>query len=121
MQLTIGKHFEFEASHQLPDQECYGKCRHLHGHRYQLEVEITGDIDQRGWICDFADLKRMVRGLVIDKFDHQHLNDWFEIPTAENIAIWIFHTLQQALAQSSYRLWRVRLYETSNSYAEVRQ
>ncbi|RME04261.1 MAG: 6-carboxytetrahydropterin synthase QueD [Planctomycetota bacterium] len=120
MRICIGRHFQFEASHQLPQEhECYGKCRHLHGHRYELEVQIEGELNPRGWICDFAELKDIVHRHVIDKFDHQHLNHFFEIPTAEHIALWIFQTLQKALRDKEYQLVKIRLYETEKNYAEV--
>ena len=120
MKTVIGKHFNFEASHLLPEKECYGKCRHLHGHRYELEVQIEGEIDEEGWICNFSDVRSLVKKHVLDKYDHQHLNDYFPIPTAENIALAIYRVLDNALREKNYHLHKIRLYETANSYAEVK-
>lgn len=121
MKIIIGKHFEFEASHQLPEAECYGKCSNLHGHRYELQVEVSGDINSYGWICNFSDVKEVVKRLVINKLDHQHLNQFFDLPTAEHIAVWIYKQIEEEIKEKDYTLERVKLYETSNSYAEIRR
>jgi 6-pyruvoyltetrahydropterin/6-carboxytetrahydropterin synthase len=113
----IGKRFVFEAAHQL-NGEIYGRCSNLHGHRYEITIEIEGEINQYGWICDFAELEEMMKE-VIFRFDHHNLNDYFRTPTVENIAKEIFETLDKKLALKPYRLSRVLLYETSDSYAEV--
>ena len=46
MKIKIGKHFTFDASHQLPCNPIYGKCQSLHGHTYHLTVEVEGEIYQ---------------------------------------------------------------------------
>ncbi len=117
MKIQMGKHFEFEASHKLEGHA--GKCCNLHGHRYELEVKAEGKIDINGWICDFGDFSQLIERLVIEKLDHQHLNDHFEIPTAENIAIWIFNTLKQATQDDVLNITMVRLYETRRCFAEI--
>lgn len=121
--MIIAKHFEFEASHQLPNEECYGKCRNLHGHRYQLEVRIDGKVNEKGWVCNFSDIKKIVKERVIDKLDHSHLNDRIDLPTAENILLWIKKEIKPYLwsneGEERYYLHSLKLYETSNSYAEL--
>lgn len=119
MRLIIGKHFDFEASHQLPDAPCYGKCSHLHGHRYELTVEIIGPVNEQGWVCNFTDLKQLVKIHIIDKLDHSHLNQQFALPTVENITVWIFQTLQKVFQEQPFQLHKVKLYETATSYAEL--
>jgi 6-pyruvoyltetrahydropterin/6-carboxytetrahydropterin synthase len=119
MEVTIGKHFEFEASHKLPDEAVYGKCSKLHGHRYELDIEIEGRIKPAGWVCDFGELKDMVNEHVIKKYDHSNLNDFFDIPTVENIAVQIFNALDVLLKDKDYKLNKVKIYETRTSYAEI--
>lgn len=119
MQMKVGRHFEFEASHQLPKEEIYGLCSNLHGHRYELDVEVRGTVGKEGWICNFSEIKAIVQKKILDKFDHAYLNDYFEVPTAENIIMWIDATLTKALEGKNYELCRVRLYETSKCYAEI--
>ena len=73
-------------------------------------------------VLDFGYLKEIVKKWVVDKFDHSYLNDFFPIPTAEHMAQWIFLKLDVFLQDNFGRgsqLEKVRLYETSNSYAEV--
>jgi 6-pyruvoyltetrahydropterin/6-carboxytetrahydropterin synthase len=118
LKTRIGRHFSFEAAHQLFGEQ-YGKCQNLHGHRYELTIEIEGEIDDSGWICDFAELDREVTREVLEKFDHQNLNSFFKVPTVEHIAHSVFATLDKSLSGKSYRLARVLLYETSDSYADV--
>lgn len=118
MRTRIGKQFDFEAAHQLRG-EIYGKCQNLHGHRYHLVIEIEGDVNKFGWVCDFAELDELVNERVIKRYDHQNLSDHFEIPTVENIARSIFEILEKGLNNKSYVLSKVVLHETADSYAEV--
>ena len=39
--LTITRKLEFDAGHRIPDHK--SQCRNLHGHRYTLEITLTGD------------------------------------------------------------------------------
>ena len=117
--LSVTKKFEFAYAHFLPKHK--GKCINLHGHGGVLEVELiktkTTDqlCDYEGMIIDFGDMKRLVNEAVIDKLDHQYLNDLMEIPTAENLVWWVVIELENVFG---YSLQRVRIYETPNSYAE---
>jgi len=119
--LSITKKFDFCYGHHLPDHK--GKCRHQHGHNSVLEVEliptnITSQLcDYDGMIIDFGDMKRLVNETVIDKLDHQYLNNLIPIPTAENLVMWIVQGLRNVFGSS---LQRVRIYETPTSYAEWR-
>ncbi len=91
----------------------------MHGHRYELTVEIEGEVNQDGWICDFAELDQEVREKVLDRFDHQNLNDHLKVPTVENIALLIFNDLDAAFRKKPYSVARVVLYETHDAYAEI--
>ena len=117
--LSIVKKFEFCYGHCLPGHK--GRCKNVHGHNSQLEVELvmsetTEKIrDYDDMIIDFGDFKKLVTETVIDKLDHQYLNDFIENPVAENIVLWVARELQNVFGNS---LVRVRVSETSNSYAE---
>lgn len=119
MEMKIGRHFEFEAAHHLPEKEIYGPCSNLHGHRYELDVEVRGKIANEGWICNFTEFKAVVQKEVVDKFDHSYLNVYFDLPTVENMVVWIDSVLTKAFEGKSYEICRVRLYETSKCYAEI--
>lgn len=121
-EVIVTKLFSFDAAHRLEEYE--GKCAHLHGHTYRLEVSVRGIPDDRGIVLDFADLKQMVNEHIISKYDHQFLNDHFSFnTTAENLVIFFFEVIDQALQRSLHgskvRLWHVRLWETPSSCAEI--
>jgi 6-pyruvoyl-tetrahydropterin synthase len=50
-------------------------------------------------------MKEIVEMQVIEKLDHQSLNDLFENPTAEHILEWVAHQLKGTLPLYSLRLW----------------
>ena len=113
--VTLGRRFRFDASHLLPHHQ--GKCRHLHGHGYELEVLCKGPIDAAsGMLLDFADLKKRVREQVLDHLDHKHLNDVLPNPTAEELAVWIY----EALRSDDLPLDEIRLYETPTCFVSYR-
>jgi 6-pyruvoyltetrahydropterin/6-carboxytetrahydropterin synthase len=117
--MQIRKHFRFEAAHVLPDHP--GKCSRMHGHSYRLEVAIVGPIQTRGpargMIEDFDTIKTVVRETVVERLDHQTLNDLIENPTAENIIGWIWEQLAPKLSG----LDELVLWETANSCAVLRR
>ena len=115
--LMVTKVFTFDYAHKLPGYQ--GKCANLHGHGSRLEVEVieTEAIKStyEGMVMDFSDLKEIVEGKVLRYLDHQYINVFMLIPTAENMVEWIVKELEEELGTS---LQRVRLYETPDSYAE---
>lgn len=118
MKTTITVSLTFAAAHQLPEHT--GKCARLHGHTYGLEVTVEGTPQESGpavgMVMDFADLRERVRELIVDRLDHQLLNDLFDqVPTTETVAAWIYKRLQD----EGLPVVRVRLAEGPNSYAEV--
>ncbi len=104
MALTLVRDFRFEAAHTLPWHP--GKCSRLHGHSYRLEVTVEGEMDERGVILDFADIKRLVTTFVLDRVDHTDLNGVIDNPTAERLVAQVGDWLDEAgLAWSALRLW----------------
>lgn len=91
--MFVTKVFTFDAAHALTHY--YGKCERLHGHTYRLEVTVEGPLDPRtGLVVDFALLKRVVKRHILNRLDHQNLNDHFENPSAELITQWIWEQLK---------------------------
>lgn len=117
--MIIGKLFEFEAGHSLPNNPAYGECCNLHGHSYKLIIEIEGDVTELGWVENFKELKRIVKREILDDFDHKNLNSIFKVPTAENMVLHIQKKLQEAIIAKPYKLHSVQLFETSGSYAKI--
>lgn len=114
--ILLTKGFSFEASHNLPHHK--GACQRLHGHSYKLHVTVSGEINEEGMVADFSDIKEVVKKEIVDKLDHQYLNDFYENPTAEIMARDIFHTLDRAFYERGITVESVKLQETENSVAE---
>lgn len=110
---TITKRFEFEAAHILTWHP--GKCKRLHGHSYKLEVDVTGELNDNGIVADFTDLKELVKNEIVEKYDHQNLNDFFGNPTAEVMVQKFFEHLS-AKWRGNGIISQVRLWETANSW-----
>lgn len=118
------KTFTFDSCHHLPFHQ--GKCKNLHGHTYTLEVTIEGSLVKEetaeyGMITDFANLKDIVKRLVVDKYDHQDLNNFFLNPTSEVMAKVIFYDLRTEFdsLNVNYSLHSIKLWETPTSCTEV--
>lgn len=109
----IGRTYRFESAHHLPLLPDGHKCKNVHGHNYRVEVVISGALDARGFVMDFAEIDAEILPL-IRKVDHRLLNDveGLENPTAEVIAAWF---LQRITGCES-----VRVYENDDCWAEVK-
>ncbi|PNX49224.1 MAG: 6-carboxytetrahydropterin synthase QueD [Thermoplasmata archaeon M11B2D] len=101
--MRLCREFYFDAAHYIPKYK--GKCENLHGHTYKLEVVIEGGIQEDGMVVDFVQMKEIVETAVIEKLDHQSLNERFDNPTAEHILEWISTQLKGKLPLFSLRLW----------------
>ena len=49
-----------------------GQCEPLHGHNYDLFVEVEGELTDDAWVIDFSALKSMTRELC-QELDHKFL------------------------------------------------
>ncbi len=144
--MLITRKLEFDAGHRISTHN--SQCRHLHGHRYVIEISLSGHIisekgdAQQGMVMDFSEVKRIAKQALIDKWDHaflvysgdapvmaflQSLDDHKTVvldaqPTAENLAVIAFGILDEAY-QDNYgnhlQLEHVRLYETPNCWADA--
>ena len=144
MQITT--RLEFDAGHRIPSHK--SQCRNLHGHRYALEITLSGDIisqenaSENGMVMDFSDVKAIAKEAVVNVWDHAFLvykNDKVIldflntlpdhktvimdcVPTAENLAAEAFKILK-ANYHDTYgnhlKLERVRLFETPNNWADA--
>ena len=144
--MLITRRLEFDAGHRIPDHK--SQCRHLHGHRYAIEITLSGDIIQcdgdaaNGMVMDFSQVKELAKTSLVDRWDHAFLvyekdhpvADFLasmpghktvvldRVPTAENLARLAFDTLD-AIYRDTYgnhlKLEQVRLYETPNCWADA--
>lgn len=97
--------FTFSAAHRLPYYD--GPCSRMHGHNYKVKVTIAGKPDPKtGMILDFEDIRRVVQKELLEKVDHQTLNDFMDNPTAENLVVWAWRRLTGELpGLRELRLW----------------
>lgn len=130
MSLTVYRKAHFNAAHRLfkeewtdaKNKEIFGKCSNpnYHGHNYDLEVGITGDIDpETGFLIDLKILKQIIKEEVEEPFDHKNLNLEVTVfkdvnPTVENIAIEIYNRISKRL-EDRYQV-SVKLYETPRNF-----
>jgi 6-pyruvoyltetrahydropterin/6-carboxytetrahydropterin synthase len=49
-----------------------GDCEPLHGHNYDVLVDVEGDLTEDSWVWDFGDLKRATK-TIIDELDHRFI------------------------------------------------
>ena len=122
----------FNAAHRLhvpswtdaENQAFFGLCNnaHYHGHNYDLEVRVEGEVDSvTGYLIDMKLIKQYIEEEVIERFDHKNLNlDTEEFrdlnPTAENI-VWVIWQKLRARVPQEMNLG-VRLYETPRNFVE---
>ncbi|MEP2937067.1 MAG: 6-carboxytetrahydropterin synthase [Gilvibacter sp.] len=130
MKVTVYRKAHFNAAHRLyvkdwddaKNAHVFGKCSNpnFHGHNYELEVGVTGEVDPlTGFVISLDVLKAIIKAEVEEAFDHKNLNvevpEFAElIPTAENIAIVIWNKLR-AKIDNSLEL-DVKLYETPRNF-----
>ncbi len=97
--MDVFKVFQVEAAHRLPNVPEDHKCARLHGHSFQIEVHVSGEVGETsGWVQDFADLKAAFKP-IFDRLDHNYLNDipGLENPTSEHLAAWIWNEIKPVL------------------------
>ncbi len=82
----ISKEFYFSASHQLSGLPADHPCSRLHGHNYRVRIELKSNrLNAADFVRDYRELNDFKRYLD-DQIDHRHLNDIFEVTTAEALA-----------------------------------
>ncbi|HVZ82684.1 MAG TPA: 6-carboxytetrahydropterin synthase QueD [Terracidiphilus sp.] len=113
---------DFSSGHYL--RNYHGKCENPHGHNYKVRVTLAGAaLDETGLLLDFKQLKQVMRP-VIERIDHQMLNDLEPFttlnPSAENIAKYFFDqtNLQlNGMTQGRVRVKDCTIWETDATSA----
>lgn len=137
--IRITKEFDFEMAHALEGYD--GLCANIHGHSYRLWVTVRGDIKEDkghvkdGMLMDFSDLKKIVKSLIVDKYDHSlvlqdnsphskvDLSMFDKVfylpyqPTSENLVYDFALTIKDKMPKG-FELYKVILSETRTSFAE---
>lgn len=98
----IKKQFDFCASHVLACLHPEHPCSRMHGHNYQVILELESDfLNEAGFVKDYRELDDFKKW-VDTVLDHRHLNDVFPFnPSAEN------------LAKGIYTVWKCKIPQLS--------
>jgi 6-pyruvoyltetrahydropterin/6-carboxytetrahydropterin synthase len=122
--------------------------RHIHGHRYAIEVTLSGDViaeqgaPEEGMVMDFSAVKAILQDCIVSRWDHAFLVysvdrvvvDFLATPPGHKTVGWIacrpprtspgrLSRFLRGAYRDQYanhlRLERVRLYETPNCRADA--
>ena len=112
----------FAAGHYLRNYK--GKCENPHGHNYRVRITLAGkELDRAGLLLDFKDLREVMKH-VIDRLDHQMINDLEPFttlnPSAENLARYFYEQTNGKLHQDTHGRVRVKdvtIWETDETTA----
>ena len=101
-----------------------GKCENPHGHNYRVRITLAGkELDKAGLLLDFKDLREVMKH-VIDRLDHQMINDLEPFtklnPSAENLARYFYEQTNGKLRDDTagrVRVKDVTIWETDETTA----
>ena len=142
--MKIGKVIQWDMGHRVLNHRSI--CKGLHGHRYKAEICVEGNlvekfgVSEEGMVIDFSDIKKTAQNLIQKELDHafmvwdkdEELLEFFKqskghkpvivpfTPTAENVAAYIFHILEDKFSdvyKTGLRLQSIKLWETPSSFA----
>jgi 6-pyruvoyltetrahydropterin/6-carboxytetrahydropterin synthase len=132
--MKTAKEFHWEMGHRLPEH--FGLCKNIHGHSYKMIVKFEGELDEQGMVIDFYDVEKIIAP-IIDKLDHAFMvkdDDKLSLEfleklnskkvvvnfesTVENICKYISDKIIKSNLPKNIQYITVRVYETSEDYAE---
>lgn len=129
---SVTRKVHFNAAHRLHNpsrsdewnRTTFGACNNpnYHGHNYELEVTVEGEIDPAtGYVLDVAILRDLLERELLAQLDHRNLNldvPWFRerIPSAEQIAVFCWETIAPRIPAGTLK--RLRLWETPRNYVD---
>jgi 6-pyruvoyltetrahydropterin/6-carboxytetrahydropterin synthase len=141
MAASLTRRIGFAAAHRYRiadwsderNEQVFGLCARpsFHGHSYVCDVTVSGEIDPTtGFVVDLGVLDRILASEVRQRFDHRNINvdvpefaDGKLVPTGENLARFIFHRVERALAAagSTAHVTSVTVAEDSTLSATYRE
>ena len=125
------RRLEVDAAHRVMRHE--SKCRHLHGHRYVIEVTAGAEaLDDLGRVVDFGVIKSVFGSWLDEKWDHGTIVNEFDVslirlckeegwkyytlkgnPTAENMAKYLHGVAGRLMKPYGVVVMKIRVYELS--------
>jgi 6-pyruvoyltetrahydropterin/6-carboxytetrahydropterin synthase len=137
--IYITRTFSFVAAHRLMYHK--GKCRNLHGHRYEVTVYIRGKDtsfeNKHNFVLDFNDFKDIIGGWIDEHLDHatlvsekdgklldvvRELNSKYYIledSSSEMIALHLKEVFQHLLKDKGLEVFKVKVSESPTTNAVV--
>lgn len=135
----------FSAAHRV-HKGYQGKCKHLHGHNYAVELSVAStQLDQYGFVIDFDDISKFFDGWIQENWDHAtlvsaddpdllnfvkaHQQKYYLFPetmstTVENLAKYLFNRIADVMRANPdtfpehIQLVSIEIWETDNSSAK---
>lgn len=113
MSWTLKVRDKFSAAHFLRGYK--GKCEQVHGHTFQVEVEIAVDaLGEDGIGFDFTEVKKTLAAVLPD---HTLLNDVVSFnPSAENLSRHLYAELKAHYPVKAVTVWESE--DASATYSE---
>ena len=149
--INVTKEFKIDMSHRLENYDGLCNNVHGHTYRLLVTFarnneDVNGtDKHKKGMVEDFSIIKKLVNELIVDKMDHAfvfntHDQDSLDIAqfmsskinqklcglsfrtTAENMAEWMYKTLNSNLknSKSDIKCTKIVLFETASSFAKYK-
>jgi 6-pyruvoyltetrahydropterin/6-carboxytetrahydropterin synthase len=136
MKAKVAKELHWEMSHRLPFHD--GGCKNIHGHSYKARVELTGELDENGFLIDFYEIERIFTP-IIQLLDHAFVCDAQDTlmlnflkangfkhyvientTTSENMATLLLDlSLPELHRHKNLEKVTIRFWETLDSFAEI--
>jgi 6-pyruvoyltetrahydropterin/6-carboxytetrahydropterin synthase len=135
--VLLSRTIHFNAAHRLFNSRkseewnraTYGDSANAagYGHNYALDVSVAGEADAAtGMLVNLTDLDRILKEEVDRPLDHRNLNEEIPefadtVPTAENLARWIWERIAARIAKEGWpcRLASLKLTVTPNFSVEL--
>lgn len=130
MRVSIFRLAHFNAAHRLhndhwsdeKNKAVFGKCNnpHYHGHNYDLEVRLTGELDpETGYLFDLGELKEIIKIHIEDRYDHKNLNiecpEFKDVNPSAELICFNIHKILREIIDEKFDLG-VKLWETPRNY-----
>lgn len=122
---SCGHKYENPNWNEEQNKKEFGLCysEHGHGHNYKLDVAVSSEINpENGMSINLSIVDKYIEQ-VTELLDHKFLNtdlDYFKnnIPTTENIAIFIYQKLQPLFKSQNAELKKITLFENDDLWVE---
>lgn len=122
LQVSAAHYMQNPLWQKEENETFYGPCSRLHGHNYQIEVTVAGEVNpQTGYVMDLRILKQIMKETIEDPIDHQILNQVplmaDQIPSTENLTLILWKAIEKRLPHGVH-LHKIRIWETENNSFE---